>query len=268
MSDSDVNEGYENWFPWQILLCALILILCVIKCLMHIIKAKTEEPLSYNHLWIPCWRYLNPLWLLLYRAFAFLSLTHIHFYIIALDGAFSFYFYTQWTLTLVTIYFALGTILSAYGCWKFLNKSPLQNGERAEFLGRGVEEGVSTNSIVYKYKETKGSIKLQSVYAEEEFKLGAGFWGHLMQIIYQICAGAVVLTDIMFWCVIVPFLSDPDFKLNMLITSMHTLNAVFLLLDATLNNLPFPWFRLAYFVLWSCGYIIFQWVIHACGIKW
>lgn len=74
---------------------------------------------------------------------------------------------------------------------------------------------------------------------------------------------------------------------------MHTLNAVFLLVDTFLNNLvmcksimclllcfhmhaslnyisfqKFPWFRMAYFVLWSCIYVIFQWILHACGFTW
>jgi hypothetical protein len=33
--------------------------------------------------------------------------------------------------------------------------------------------------------------------------------------IWQTSAGAVILTDIVFWCVIVPFLSISRFKLNM-----------------------------------------------------
>lgn len=87
-----------------------------------------------------------------------------------------------------------------------------------------------------------------------------------------------------------------------LMCCMHTLNAAFLLLDTSLNSLvsisicqpcsrttgftmsislsvywcpfhllffqPFPWFRLSYFVLWSCIYVIFQWVIHALGFPW
>jgi len=68
----------------------------------------------------------------------------------------------------------LGTTVSAYGCWKVLNKPPpLQNGEMTEFLRRDLE--------------TKGSIfTFQSRYTEEEFKQTAGFWGYLMQITYQV----------------------------------------------------------------------------------
>ncbi|KAL5135791.1 hypothetical protein HKD37_03G008621 [Glycine soja] len=136
----------------------------------------------------------------------------------------------SWTFILVTIYFALGTIVSAYGCWRFFNKPVIHNGAKAEFLRRDVEETISTNLIT--------SNKLESRYVEEDFQQRAGFWGFVMQTIYQ------------------------------LMSCMHALNAFFLLLDTALNNLPFPWFRVSYFVLWSCGYVIFQWVIHAFGFKW
>jgi len=54
----------------------------------------------------------------------------------------------------------------------------------AEFLRRDLEE--STNSIAYREKETKSSIRLQSQYIQEEFNQRVGFWGYLMQITYQV----------------------------------------------------------------------------------
>ncbi|XP_004496037.1 uncharacterized protein [Cicer arietinum] len=208
-------------------------------------------------LWTSCWRGVHPVVLLATRFFSFLTL----FILLSLDlrqyDATIFYYYTEWTLTLVVMYFGLGTIVSAYGCWKLLNKPPLQNGEnRTEFM--------RTRDF-----ETKSSVfRFQSLYVKEDSKQKAGFWGYLMQITFQTSAGAVILTDIVFWCVIVPFLSISRFKLNMLMGCMHTMNALFLLLDTLLNNLSFTWFRLAYFVLWSCSYATFQWVIHACGFIW
>ncbi|RZB85099.1 uncharacterized protein LOC114370301 isoform X1 [Glycine soja] len=221
---------------------------------------------STPQLWTSCWRGLHPLFLLITRFLSFVVMAVLLPLDVREYDASIFVYYTEWTFTLVMIYFALGTIISAHGCWQYINKPPLQNGEMAEFLRRDLEE--STNSIAYREKETKSSIRLQSQYIQEEFNQRVGFWGYLMQITYQTSAGAIILTDIVFWCVIVPFLSISHFQLNMLMVSMHSLNAVFLLLDTALNNLPFPWFRLSYFVLWSCGYIIFQWVIHACGFTW
>lgn len=77
---------------------------------------------------------------------------------------------------------------------------------------------------------------------------------------------------------------------------MHSVNAVLLLIDTLLNNMvrshvnhialsfvlihlvlqldlcifqPFPWYRIAFFVFWSCSYVTFQWVLHASGaLSW
>ncbi|KDO86851.1 hypothetical protein CISIN_1g014565mg [Citrus sinensis] len=235
--DWDANkEGLAYWLRWQVPVCALIILVptSLTSCLIKKAKAK---PLFLDDLWTPCWRKLNPVWLLIYRAFAFLCLAFMFEAAVALDGAFAFYFYTQWTFTLVMVYFALGTVISAYGCWVYTKGHPSANGVRYEILKRYMEENIITNGMTYREKETKGNIKLQSHYVEEEIQQRAGFWGYLMQTVYQTCGGAVLLTDIVFWCVIVPFLSDAHLGLNTLIACMHTLNAVFLLLDTALNSL-------------------------------
>ncbi|KAF2304800.1 hypothetical protein GH714_038005 [Hevea brasiliensis] len=164
--------------------------------------------------------------------------------------------------------FALATVTSGYGCWTSSLQIPSENLETDEFLRTDVEDNGTTSSATCREKAMKGTIKLQSHYAEETIRLRAGLWGYLMQTIYQTCAGAVILTDVIFWCIIVPFASNAHLGLNVLMGCMHTLNAAFLLLDTALNSLPFPWFRLAYFVQWSCLYVVFQWVIHACGFTW
>jgi hypothetical protein len=147
---------------------------------------------------------------------------------VATFGSIVFFFYTQWTFALVMVYFALGTIVSARGCLLYSKQSNIQS----------------------------------------QTDQKAGILEKLMQSTYQICAGAVVLTDVVFWGLLLPFMSGDSFILTLLIGLMHSVNAVFLLLDSALNSLPFPWHRLTDFVLWSSAYIIFQWVVHACGIPW
>ncbi|KAJ0112628.1 hypothetical protein Patl1_00813 [Pistacia atlantica] len=274
------------------------------------VRATPKAHVGSSQLWTSCWKGVHPGWLLLTRFVSLVAMAGFLSWDIADWGATIFVYYTEWTFTLVMIYFGVGTIVSAYGCWVYRKESPSANGVngvREEFLRRDVEESITTNSFTYGEKEIRGNIKLQSHYAEEVIQHRAGFWGYLMQTIYQACAGAVILTDIIFWCVIVPFLSNAHLALNMLMGCMHTLNAAFLLLDSALNNLkysfqarkrlifdiqhlwnsfsilcfhrlgdayfhlifqPFPWFRLAYFVQWSCLYVVFQWVIHACGFSW
>ncbi|KAJ6338650.1 hypothetical protein OIU76_008170 [Salix suchowensis] len=149
-----------------------------------------------------------------------------------------FIYYTEWTFMLIMIYFALGTVMSAYGCWvSFKQPAVSEHGEKSVFLKRDEEEDGTATSITYKEKKSEGTIKLGIHCAEEAIRERAGFWGYLMQIIYQTCAGAVILTDIIFWCVIVPFLSNSHLGLNALMGCMHSLNAVFLLIDTALNSL-------------------------------
>ncbi|XP_058083344.1 uncharacterized protein LOC131231229 isoform X2 [Magnolia sinica] len=262
--DGSEDEGFGYWIRWQVPVCALIFIVPTAASMVLISKRKRDR-LNGLDLWIPCWRKLHPLWLLIYRATAFVSMSWLLYQMVSVDGAFVFYFYTQWTFTLVIVYFALGTVISAHGCWMYSNHL-MENEESGGFLKTDSESKSTT--ATFRTNKIRGTIKVQSRHQQEEIERRAGFWGYLMQSIYQTCAGAAMLTDIVFWGLIVPFLSIEHFSLNMLMGCMHVLNALFLLLDTALNSMPFPWFRLAYFVLWSCLYVIFQWVLHACGFTW
>lgn len=237
----------------------------------HEVDSASSLPkghVSTSQLWTSCWRGLNPLWLLATRFTSFLVMAILLIYDALRYSSTIFYYYTEWTFTLVIIYFALASVVSAYGCWQWHNLEPSEHGAEADYLTRDLEESRSSNAVIYEERKTRGSIKLQRLYTEEEFQQRPGFWGYLMQIIYQICGGAVIITDIVFWCVIVPFLEVAHLSLNPLTACIHTLNIAFLLVDTALNNLSFPWFRMAYFVLWSCAYIIFLWIARACGLSW
>ncbi|KAK3034664.1 hypothetical protein RJ639_033619 [Escallonia herrerae] len=190
-----------------------------------------------SQLWTSCWRGLHPAWLFGLRFASFGIMSGFLAWDIKSYNASIFLYYTEWTFALVVVYFAIGTIVSAHGCvLYYTRKLPYENGVREEFPKRDLEENISSDAVTSKVKECRGTIKLQSHYNQEAIRERAGFWGYLMQTAYQTCAGAVILTDIVFWCIIVPFLSNAHLELNM----------------------PFPWFRLAYFVLWSCCYVIFQ----------
>ncbi|KAJ8748684.1 hypothetical protein K2173_008129 [Erythroxylum novogranatense] len=217
-----------------------------------------------SQLWTTCWKSVSPLWLLLTRFISFVIMAALLTLDIINWGPSVYIYYTEWTFTLVMVYFALATVISTYGCWLSTSKVSYENGT----MNGDREEGGTLTSIIYRAKEIRGVIKMQSRHAEEAVRHRAGFWGYLMQTVYQTSAGAVILTDLVFWCIIVPFGSNAHLHLNLLMGCMHSLNAVFLLIDTALNNLPFPWFRIAYFVQWSCVYVVFQWVIHACGLTW
>ncbi|KAL8170393.1 hypothetical protein V2J09_022197 [Rumex salicifolius] len=213
---------------------------------------------SYQ-LWTSCWLDLHPAWLFGIRVVSFCVLAGFLLWDFQDWGGTIFFYYTEWTYHLTLLYFAIGSVISGHGCWMY-HKMNTSASEEIETTRLNVGD--------YRIRQYRGAIKLQSHYYQEEVLKRAGFWGYLMQISYQTCAGAVILIDIVFWCVLLPFLSDAHFGLYPLMSSMHTFNVVFLLLDASVNSIRFPWFRLAYFVLWSSTYAIFQWVIHACGFPW
>ncbi|XP_027100115.1 uncharacterized protein [Coffea arabica] len=277
------DDYYHYWLRWQVFVCALIFLLPALLSMILIIKSRsttrTPPPPSqqqrghrastYRQLWLPCWTTLHPTWLLYYRALAFLTMTFFLYQIVRAFGFFIFFFYTQWTFALVAVYFALATIISAHGCW-IHSKTPFaQSGDKDKLLKKNLEEEskndeyVSSTSIMN--QDDGGFIKC---HAQVPIDQQPGFWGVLMQCIYYTCAGAVMLTDIVFWCLLLPFMSGEHFQLTMLMACMHSVNAVFLILDSTLNSLPFSWFGFVYFVLWSSSYVVFQWALHVCCITW
>ncbi|XP_071700844.1 uncharacterized protein [Rutidosis leptorrhynchoides] len=241
----DVGGALQYWLQWQVLACAFIILIPAIVSLKLIKRSNSKPTTNTYHLWIPCWKNLHPIWLLFYRIFSFITMSFLLLHVLLAFGPVVFYFYTQWTFLLVTFYFALGSIISAHGCWMQFKEPSVPSLER----GKLMKNDLKTDNQMQLNKE-------------------AGFWGNLMQNIYQTCAGAVLLTDIVFWCLLLPFQTGDDFKLTLLIGSMHSVNAIFLILDSALNSLHFSWHGLTYFILWSLTYITFQWVMHACCLSW
>ncbi|KAL0420171.1 UNVERIFIED_CONTAM: hypothetical protein Sradi_1430600 [Sesamum radiatum] len=269
MKNKETALGLEYWLQWQVLVSALILLLTTVVSVLLLRKRGSEErgSLKPTDFWTPCWRNLHPRWLLFYRAFAFIAMAYLLYQTVAAFGFFVFFFYTQWTFALVMVYFALATIVSILGCRIYARKPLAQIGERDIFIKKDSEDINSGKRSVSKEKKIKGFIKLEFQHNPTPNEQ-LGFLENLLQIIYQTSAGAAMLTDLVFWCLLLPFMTGKDFQLTLLIGCMHSVNAVFLILESALNRLPFTWFGLVYFVLWSCAYVVFQWVLHACCFTW
>ncbi|KAL3835210.1 hypothetical protein ACJIZ3_009946 [Penstemon smallii] len=260
------------WLNWRVTLCSIWILMSMVFASILISKFEyrqnskqstenqQEEPpgiLYKDEVWKPCLRSIHPGWLLGFRVFAFVVLMLMLILNVIVDGGTIFYFYTQWTFTLITIYFGLGSLLSVHGCYKYNNRS----------LG-DTESGSYGSSTIRQNSHVLNSTKGMDLNQEHPVREIAGFWGYVFQIIFQMNAGAVVLTDTVFWFIIVPFLAIKDYNLNFLIINMHSINAVFLLGETALNSLRFPWFRIGYFFLWTAGYVIFLWIVHARASLW
>ncbi|PKA54702.1 hypothetical protein AXF42_Ash000537 [Apostasia shenzhenica] len=261
---ADEVKGLAYWIQWQVAVCALIAILPGAAAVAVIIR-KGRPPLRASDLWAPCWAELSPFLLLTYRASVFLVMSWVLSQTVLMDGAGAFFFYTQWTFMLVIIYFLIGTLISVQASWYYLRRNNKEIGGPNGLLKGDV---IHSNTDILNLQDEKDGIRLTSHREGQIHDERAGFWGHVMLIVYQISAGAVMLTDVVFWGLLVPFMTDEHFRLNLILVSMHSINVVFLLIDTSLNMLPFPWFGMAYFVIWSCFYLTFQWVLHACGLTW
>ncbi|KAJ9540562.1 hypothetical protein OSB04_027068 [Centaurea solstitialis] len=277
------------WLTSEFLLCLLSVLTSVTIASYLIWKYEGKDNTERAHNgeeWLPCWKGLSPVWLLAFRIIAFCLLLAVVIADVVTHGNNLFYYYTQWTLMLTTIYFLFGSLLSACGCfWKV----KIYN---ARSIDIEAEQGIHA-SLIHAGKE-----RAVSQHGESYFLQKAPFWGHVFQIVYQMTAGAVMLTDGVYWIAIFPFLTLVEYEMGFLTVVVHSLNLVLLLGDTAINRLValpslicftnvfpfpyigtlkmisyslfqrFPWYRIAYFILFTALYVIFEWIVHACTVTW
>lgn len=267
------------WLNWRFFLCAVFVFGSMVVSIFVIWKYEgskksknagrqnwqdTAGILYQDETWRTSLKVIRPAWLLAYRLTAFIALSSLLTLNVVLDGGGIFYFYTQWTFALVTLYFGLASLFSIYGCCQCCHGV---GGSRVDhvtltYAALRLDENGNTPTAS---KSIQSSLNSREEYLVRKT---AGIWVYIFQIIYQICAGAVVLTDFVFWFIIFPFLTSDDYSLGFIDTCLHSINAVFLLGDVILNCLRFPFFRIAYFIQWTGIFVIFQWIVHACVSMW
>ncbi|XVE83999.1 hypothetical protein DITRI_Ditri16bG0133600 [Diplodiscus trichospermus] len=279
-----VTEGTTTlnyWLNWRVLLCSLIVLTPVVIAFFIIWKyeglkqvtcdgTESQEDLDCNefydddHVWKPCLEEIHPFWLFGYRVFAFSFTLATNVIKVVVNGGAIFYYYTQWTFTLVTIYFGFGTLLSIYGCYQH---------HRMSIFGATVQHGridAEQGCYVPLANRRDTNVQGKTLNPEERCSVSqaARISSYLFQVIFQMNAGAVMLTDFVYWSIIYPFFTIRYYDLNLMTVNMHALNFILLLGDAVLNCLRLPWFRISYFILWTDAYVIFLWIIHACVSIW
>lgn len=132
------------------------------------------------------------MWLLAYRLVAFFVLLIMLSFNGAADGGTIFSYYTQWTFTLITIYFVLGSLISMYGCYKHHKKVGGDRIANMELEG-DAEQGTLHSSEPLNFIKVGTSTKDFSCTVQDREL--AGLWGYVFQVIFKMNAGAVVLTD-------------------------------------------------------------------------
>lgn len=269
------------WLNWRFFFCAIwIFTTMVVSAFLiwkyEVLPFKSSRPVRREELsassghendeaWKTCLKGIkHPAWLLAYRIIAFGALLSVLIANVVVDGGDIFFFYTQWTFALVTVYFALGSFFSIYGCHIYHSRFSSDAKIRLD-----AEQGTCLAHILEESSETSNLPKNWDAHEEHHTRKTSGVWIKIFQIVFQVSAGAVVLTDCVFWFIIYPFLTSKDYRLDFLTVSMHSMNVFFLLGDTILNCLRFPLFRFAYFMLWTAIFVIIQWIIHACvSMRW
>lgn len=116
------------WLNWRVLLCAIWVLASLVIASFLIWKYEGTNYSKYkrrdtqqdgNETWKPCLSEVHPSWLLAFRIFAFCFLLSMLTADVVVYGVLMFNYYTQWTFTLVTIYFGLGSLLSIYGWYQY-----------------------------------------------------------------------------------------------------------------------------------------------------
>lgn len=283
MAGDDVDSNTLSfWLNWRVGLCALWLLIAFIVSAILIWRyegskkseseSRQDQQKAVGYLyedeaWITCLKQIHPIWLLAFRSIAFLLLLALLILNVVIDGAGIFYFYTQWTFTLVTIYFGLAAAFSIYKLYMCCSKDG-DHGHGPAYPSFGAEHGAYEPVTLGETADTPGMSHGFNAHEGLHLRKTAGFWGYILQILFQASAGAVVLTDIVFWVLLYPFQAPSSFTLDFLIVSFHSFNFICLLGDTILNGMRFPMFRIAYFALWTLIYVLFQWFIHAIRSMW
>ncbi|KAK9675613.1 hypothetical protein RND81_11G018800 [Saponaria officinalis] len=267
------------WLNWRFLVSALLVLGIVIFSLYLIWKHEGKRKsdgevrecrqvpdgvLYKDELLKTCLKCIHPIWLLLFRILAFGVLLALIVGNTVADGPGIFYFYTQWTFTITTLYFGLASAFSIVGfcqnCDRTRHITDASPNIDAE-LGSNVVPKTGSSHDAPNFRDT-------SNHGEVHVRQTAGFIGYLFQILYQVVAGAVILTDIVYWLVLYAIFTPKNSKLEFFNVCMHTVN-VLILGDTVLNCMRFPMFRIAYFILWTSTFVVCQWIIHAfISIRW
>lgn len=225
-------------------------------------------PVGYlcrEELWSSCGGALNPNWLLLFRALCVVYLLPILLYNVVLKGGVVFLFYTECTFTLLIVYFALAFRQSLLHYLRIrpsestvdqiTSSESLLNGDlEAGDGGIGKTVDVSTHPLPF--------ARLRGRDMQED----AGVEGYVTQCVFQTVLPAAVLTDLVYWGLLIPLFLPSHFYHSFVDINMHAVNLVLLTIEFALNSLRFPWFRISYFILWSSAYCFMQWTVHSTGI--
>ena len=105
--------GLDYWLQWQVLVCALIIIIPLGISLKITIRSSgnVHQQLKSCDLWLPCWKNLHPKWLLLYRVIAFCFMALLLCQTVVSFGPFICFYYTQYEFLQLKLFHVLQVLV-------------------------------------------------------------------------------------------------------------------------------------------------------------
>ncbi|CAI8597592.1 unnamed protein product [Vicia faba] len=279
LSDTTDSTKLSYWLNWRVYLCVFSVSLCMVLACFTIWKRESSRNLTFDkqenqqdrdlcgdEAWKPCLKNIHPACLLAFRVVSFTYLLASLIVKLYASRGVTFYYYTQWTFTLVTIYFGCGSMLSVYGCYTCRKSRDANIND--DITRIDAEQGPELPLLYPNATNVSRTERLADPHINIQKNQIAPIWSYIFHILFQISAGAVMFTDCVYWLIIFPFLTLRDYDFNFMTVNMHTVNFVLLFSDAVLNCMRIPWSGMSFFVLWTGVYVIFQWIIHACVSIW
>ncbi|KAK4356432.1 hypothetical protein RND71_025403 [Anisodus tanguticus] len=185
------------WLTWRFLILGLGLLVAVGSSALLIWKFEGSPRLGKNQernnnekkkvgflykdeAWTTCHKAIHPVVLLAYRLIAFIFLLSLLSMDAVTNSTDIFFFYTQWTFSLVTIYFGLGSSLSIYGCIQY--RKGVAGGKVYS-----IDEERNDAPTLEKNSSLPGVSKVLSSNEETDDREAAGYLGYAFQIIVGLC---------------------------------------------------------------------------------
>ncbi|XP_047150972.1 uncharacterized protein LOC124822917 isoform X1 [Vigna umbellata] len=219
--DATDTTTLSYWLNWRFLLCAFSVLLPTILAFLVIWKDirsrkfksgegehQREGALSGDEAWKPCLKEIHPVFLLVFRIIAFSSLLASLVAKFCVNGGSIFFYYTQWTFALITIYFGCASMLSVYGCYQYNRPRTTFN---VDIAGLDAEQGPYMPLLHQDTTNLSRIDHLADPHDEIHKNQITTIWSYIFQILFQMNAGAVMLTDCVYWIIIFPFLTLKDY---------------------------------------------------------
>ncbi|XP_067942892.1 protein rolling stone-like [Watersipora subatra] len=159
----------------------------------------------------------------------------------------SFIYYTNWSYTVLILYFLLASIVS---CIHLPGEIKRCQGRRAKVQVEMVENGkVECNDGAEAKEKEAQDVKAISWYMKIQW------------ILYNVSLSTSILVTLIYWGVLFAIVA-PDTKITFFNVSVHVINCVFMLIEQYIAGIPSRIAHVYHCVVYAFLYVIFSVIMH------